>query len=382
MASPLVEVARLFLRLGLTSFGGPAAHTAFIRDEVVRRRRWLTDAEFLDLVAATNLIPGPNSTELAMHIGLRRAGLIGLLVAGASFIVPAFLMVLAIAVGYARYGATPDVTWLLAGVTPVVVAIIGDALGQMIAVTVRTPTAGLFLVLSAAASLLGAHELLVLLLSALLMLGLRRSRGNLRGVGSLALSAAGAGTSLVAGGVAPAAVAVPVSLTSMTLFFLKVGSVLFGSGYVLIAFLEADLVQRWQWLTPRQLLDAVAVGQFTPGPLFTTATFVGYLLGDLPGAVLATAGIFAPGFVFVAVTAPFIERLRSSPSLSALLDGVVLASLGLMTAVTVTLARQALASPARVLLAVLAVAVLLWRRPNTAWLVVGGGLVGWLASGL
>ena len=415
--APLRELAVLFLRLGVTAFGGPAAHIAMMRDEVVDRRRWLSDKEFLDLVAATNLIPGPNSTELAIHLGYRRGGLAGLALAGVCFILPAALIVAGIAWGYARYGETPQVGWLMYGIGPVVIAIVAQALVKLgqaaLSRWVYAPVGAAAL----AAAIGGVNELAVLAAGAAIGLALARRpsgpAGNaavltwlaalvaaptqlVRGTTPAASEAGGAtagaatsggaiagtalaGTAAAAGAAAGTAVAaVPFTLTGLALFFLKVGSVLFGSGYVLLAFLRADLVERWGWLTDQQLIDAITVGQVTPGPVFTTATFIGYLLGGWMGAALATAAIFAPGFFFVAVTQPLIPRLRASRALGGCLDGVVAASLGLMAAVTLQLTRAAVVDLPTSLIAVGAAVILFRWRPNSTWLILGGAAAGYL----
>jgi chromate transporter len=354
MRHRLTELAQLFLKLGTTAFGGPAAHIAMFEDEVVRRRGWLTHAEFLDLLAAANLIPGPNSTELAIHIGRQRAGTAGLLVAGICFILPAMLIVTACAWAYVTYGKLPQATGLLYGIKPVIIAIILQALWRLGRSAVRTSWLGLLGLAAAAFSLLGVHELIVLFGIGLLPV-LGRSRQP-----TLAIE--------------------PFSLGLLFLFFLKVGAVLFGSGYVLLAFLRADLVERWHWLTEAQLLDAIAIGQVTPGPLFTTATFIGYLLAGNAGGVLATVGIFLPAFVFVAVSGPFVPRLRASPVASAFLDGVIVASLGLMAVVTWQLGRAALVDWPTLLLAASAGLLLVRFRLNSAWLVLGGAAIGLLVK--
>ncbi|MYN65996.1 MAG: chromate efflux transporter [Acidobacteria bacterium] len=399
VAAPLRELAALFLRLGVTAFGGPAAHIAMMRDEVVDRRRWLSDKEFLDLVAATNLIPGPNSTELAIHLGYRRGGLAGLALAGVCFILPAALVVGCIAWAYARYGTTPQVGWLMYGIGPVVIAIVVQALVKLgqaaLSRWVYAPVGAAAVV----AALAGVNELAVLAAGGAIGLALAvRPSGPgssaavlawlialpaalahlLRGAAAAATQA-GATAGAAAGGLAAATgAAVPFTLTGLALFFLKVGSVLFGSGYVLLAFLRADLVERWGWLTDQQLIDAITVGQVTPGPVFTTATFIGYLLGGWAGAALATAAIFAPGFFFVAVTQPLIPRLRASRALGGCLDGVVAASLGLMAAVTWQLARAAVVDLPTALIVVAAAAALFLWRPNSTWLILGGAAAGWL----
>lgn len=384
--SPLRELAGLFLRLGATAFGGPAAHIAMMRAEVVERRKWLSDRAFLDLLAATSLIPGPNSTELAIHLGYLRAGLPGLLVAGACFILPAALIVGGIAWGYARYGETPAVGWLMYGIGPVVIAIVLQALVKLGRAALGRWAHGVIAAAALGAALGGVNELLLLAAGAAagLLLALGPGRGAAAGLW-LALAAlltrAVTGAAALASGALAAAEAAPFALSRLALFFLKAGSILFGSGYVLLAFLRADLVERWGWLTDQQLIDAVTVGQMTPGPVFTTATFIGYLLGGWVGAALATAAIFAPGFLLVAVTQPLIPRMRASRLLGGCLDGVVAASLGLMASVTWLLGRAALVDAPTVCLAAAATAVLLAWRPNATWLIAGGAAAGWLLRG-
>ena len=362
------KLARLFLLLGATAFGGPAAHIAMMHDQVVQRRRWLTDGEFTDLIAAVNLIPGPNSTELALHVGRRRAGLAGFLVSGFCFIVPAALIVSALAVIYVKYGRTPDARALLAGVSPVIVGIILHATIQLARSALKSTWLWTLAAVATVLSILRVNELAILLGGGLLAAG---TAGVLR---TAALLLAGT-TTTVAGA---AQVAASVSIAKLGLFFLKVGSILFGSGYVLIAFLRADLVDRWHWLTEQQLIDAIAVGQFTPGPLSTTATFVGYVVAGWPGAAVATAAMFLPAFVFVWITHPLIPRLRASAVLGGFLDGVVAASLGLMTAVAITLARGALTSPLWIVVCAASVVSMAIWRVNTVWLVVAGGIIGLL----
>lgn len=374
----LCELGGLFLRLGATAFGGPVAHIALMEDEVVRRRRWLTREELLDLIGAVNLIPGPNSTELAIHLGHRRAGWPGLLVAGTCFIAPAMGIVMLLAWAYVRYGALPVVSGLLWGIKPVIIAIVAQALWGFSRAAIKSVPLALVGAAALTASLLGVTELPILLGASLLMLlgrGVQEARaGKSPAVLPLALSL----QTVVAPAAGPLA-STAVGLGPLFLFFLKVGSVLFGSGYVLLAFLRADLVVRWHWLTETQLLDAVAVGQFTPGPVFTTATFIGYVLGGVPGAVVATVGIFLPAFVFVALSAPLLPRLRSSRRAAAVLDGVNVASLALMVSVTFLLGRSALTSWGTLGLALGSLLLLVRFRLNSAWLVLGGGLLGWLA---
>jgi chromate transporter len=369
----LAELAGLFLKLGTIGFGGPAAHIAMQRDEVVGRRGWLTEQEFLDLLGATNFIPGPNSTEMAIHIGYRRAGWPGLLVAGICFITPAALIVLALAWLYVGYGQTPTATSVLYGIKPVVVAIIAVAIYQL----GRTAIKGVLFVLVGLAvfvlALAGVNELALLAGGALLVAvvanraRLRRPPGTLA-VLPLALSAPAL--------LAQAGAADRVELPRLFWEFLKFGSVVFGSGYVLLAFLHGDLVDRLGWLTDQQLADAITVGQLTPGPVFTTATFIGYLLAGLPGAAVATIGIFGPSFVLVAATNPLVARVRRSSWAGSLLDGVNIAAVGLMAAVTLALGRAALVDPLTVALAVAALVVLVRWKLNSAWLIAAGAAVG------
>ncbi|MEI7732759.1 MAG: chromate efflux transporter [Verrucomicrobiota bacterium] len=373
----LREVAGLFLKLGTLSFGGPAAHTALMEDEVVRRRQWMTREEFLDLVGMTNLIPGPNSTELAIIIGRRRAGWPGLLVAGAGFILPAVFIVTFFAWMYVRFGALPQVHALLLGVKPVILAVVIQALWRLGNTAIKNCALGLLAAAAAALGFLGVHELVILFgigLLAVSYFSLKqrwKAGQTLMWSGLAALPMAGAGLPATA-----LAVAAPFTLGAMFLFFLKVGAVLYGSGYVLLAFLQADLVERWHWLTESQLLDAVAVGQFTPGPLFTTATFIGYVLGGLPGATLATLGIFLPAFLFVAISEPFLPRLRKNPSAGAFLDGLNVASLALMLVVTVQLTASTVVDWPSLVLALLAGWLLLRYKVNSVWLVLSGALAG------
>lgn len=372
----VAELARLFLKLGSIAFGGPAAHIAMMDEEVVRKRQWLTREQFLDLLGAVNLIPGPNSTEMAIHIGLLRAGWRGLIVAGTCFILPAMLIVLALAAAYVRYGALPEVVWLLYGVKPVIIAIVVQALWGLGTKAVKGPLTGGVGLAVAVLSLLGVNELLLLFGGGILVMAVAARRSAVTDRGGAAALAVPILFAASPASAAAAAAATPASLWTLTAFFLKVGSILFGSGYVLLAFLRADLVQRWGWLTDQQLIDAIAVGQFTPGPVFTTATFIGYVVAGLPGALLATFGIFFPSFVFVAASNPLIPRLRRSAWTAGFLDGVNVASLGLMATVTWHLARGALVDGVSVGLGLVATVLVFRLRANSAWLVLGGGLVG------
>jgi chromate transporter len=351
-----------------------------MEDEVVRRRRWLTREQFLDYLGATNLIPGPNSTELAIHIGQARAGWPGLLVAGAAFIVPAALMVGSLAWAYIRFGALPETAGILYGIKPVVIAVVIQALWGLGRSAVKSYSLATLGLAAGAATILGMHELLVLAAAAavgtIAVRPTRPGRGMLAaaslaatpGVFSVSTSAFAAGTAGVGA----------VNLGSLFGVFVKIGAVLFGSGYVLLAFLRADVVERLGWLTEQQLLDAVAIGQVTPGPVFTTATFVGYLVAGWSGAIVATVGIFLPAFVSVALSGPLVPRIRRSPIAGAALDGVIVASLALMAVVTWQLGQAALVDGVTVLLALVSALLLIRFRVNSAWLVAGGALVGLL----
>jgi chromate transporter len=371
MHKPIHEVATLFLKLGTTAFGGPAAHIAMMREEVVVRRKWLTDQAFLDLVGATNLIPGPNSTEMAIHLGYLRAGWRGLVLAGVLFILPAMLIVLAIAMLYTRYGTLPEIGALLYGIKPVMIAVVAQALWGLSRTAIRGPVLAVVGVAVLALYLLQFNEIALLVAGgiAITLLGWMRGQRGSGLVGVLALP----GSVIIAPLVATI---VPYSLGILFLTFLKIGSVLYGSGYVLLAFLRNDLVIRLGWLTDQQLLDAIAVGQFTPGPVFTTATFIGYLVGGIPGAFAATVGIFLPSFVFVWLLHALMARLQQSTLLRTFLDGVNVASLGLMAGVLWELGRAAIVDVPTAVLALVAAVLLIRFKVNTTFLIVGGALVG------
>lgn len=380
LKGPLRELAGLFLRLGCTAFGGPAAHIAMMEEEVVRRKQWMTRQEFLDLLGATNLIPGPNSTEMAIHIGYRRGGWPGLLVAGACFIVPATILVGCLAWAYVTFGKLPQAAALLYGVKPVVFAIVVQAMWRLARMAVKTPLLGVVGVASLGFILMGASELAILAAAGTLLgfVGWFRSRGARRVTTALVLGAMAL--------VTVAAEFVPTTwlyrrppartVGALFLYFAKIGSVLYGSGYVLLAFLQTDLVAHWHWLTARQLLDAVAAGQVTPGPVFTTATFIGYILAGPAGAACATLGIFLPAFFFCAISGPLVPRVRRSAVAGAFLDGVNVASLALMAGVTWALARAAVIDVVTVVLAVVSALILFRYRVNSGWLVLGGAAVG------
>lgn len=385
----LSTLAWLFLRLGATAFGGPAAHIAMMQNEVVRKRRWMTEQEFLDLISACNLIPGPNSTEMAIHIGHRQAGWPGLLVAGISFILPAATIVLAVAWAYVQYSTVPAVSHVMNGIKPIVIAIILQALISLSRAALKTTSVRALCF----AVLLGCfffdNELVLLLTGGAASL-VWASRARQAPIGAPAHIIAVLGGLLFLAFLAffiggshdqfAGSQTESFSLEKLFWYFAKIGSVLYGSGYVLLAFLRSDLVEQWHWLSASQLLDATAVGQVTPGPVFTTATFIGYLLGGLPGAFLATLGIFLPAFVFVAITGPFIQKLRESKIAGATLDGINSASLALMAFVTIQLARDSLTQPIFIVEALVGAFVLWKLNINRTWLIVLGSVVGLIAG--
>jgi chromate transporter len=380
----LAELALFFLRLGTTAFGGPAAHIAIMEDELVRRRKWLSREKFLDLLGASNLIPGPSSSELAIHIGYLRAGWMGLVVGGACFILPAAILVACIAWAYVRFGHLPAVAALLYGVKPVVVAVILQALWGLGRTAVKSRLLAAAGAICVALSFLGVNALLILagtgaMAASLHAFSQARKEHRGAGLGAFVLLRRNVRVKLawlfpVAG--AGAASTLGPGMWALFLAFLKIGSVVFGSGYVLLAFLRADLVVHRAWVTDAQLVDAVAVGQVTPGPVFTTATFIGYLLRGPAGAVVATIAIFLPAFVLVAISGPLIPLIRRSATAGAFLDGVNVASLALMAAVSYQLGRSAIVDWLTIGLAVASAVLLLRFRINSAWLVLGGALAG------
>lgn len=385
----LRELSALFLKLGAISFGGPAAHIALIEEEIVRKREWVTRQQFLDMLGAANLIPGPTSTELAINVGFVRAGWAGLCVAGACFILPAALITGAFAWTYVRFGTRTQAVSVLAGVKAAVIAVIAIAIWRLGKTAVKDAGLAGLGVISLAAFFLGVNPIAILFGGGLLgMLArritkLRRSAASiflpfprstarisvlwLRWFGTVTLATTGA------------AVARP-SIGSIALFFLKVGAVLYGGGYVLLAFLEQGLVRQHAWLTQQQLLDAVAIGQFTPGPVLSTATFIGYILGGTRGAAVATVGIFLPSFFYVALLAPVLFRLRQSPWMAAFLDSANVCAVALMAGVTLRLAADALRGWPAWAIALVSLAVLLRWRLTPAWIVLGGGIAGLLLA--
>lgn len=361
----LGEVALAFLKLGVIGFGGPAAHIALMRREFVEERHWLDEDRFLELFGASNLIPGPSSTELGMMLGYLRAGWVGLLVAGACFIAPAMTIVLILASVYVRYGSMPATGWVLAGVAPVMISIIADALWQLGRRALKTMPLAAVGIVVLVLYLLGVYPI-VLLFGGALVVMLGRHAGKLRGH-AMFLLPVGAAT---------------VPLRSIFLEFLKLGAIVYGSGYVLLAFLRGDVVQQLHWLSDGHLVDAVAIGQVTPGPVFTTATFIGYLLAGVPGGITATVAIFLPSFVFAGLVYSLLPRLRRSTWAGAFLDGVTVCGLGLMAGVSIQLGRVAITGVLTAALAVVAFVILRRYQPNSAWLVLGGALIGLAARGL
>lgn len=394
------EVVRLCGKLGVIAFGGPAAHIAMLEDEAVTRRKWLSRDHFLDLVGATNLIPGPNSTEMMIHVGYQRAGWPGLLAAGISFVLPAVVLSTLLAWVYVKYGMLPAVQPLLMGIKPAVLAVILGALWRL-GRTASKPNAamqtrivlGIIGIAVAVAVYLGAPVIWSLVAGGVLGMAALRGMGGLRGAAALLalLALPDSRFNLPWAEVSPSSVlkwtalvaASTVSgltLGALGLFFLKVGSVLYGSGYVLVAFLEDELVHTNGWLTQQQLLDAIAIGQFTPGPVLSTAAFIGYVLAGVPGAAVSAAAIFAPSFVFVAILNPIVPRLRRSAWMAAFLDAVNVSAVGLMAAVLVRLTADVVTGwPAAVIALLAAAAVLRWRV-SSAWVVIGGALLGWPLS--
>lgn len=394
LGGELRELALLFARLGATAFGGPLAHIAMMEDEVVTRRKWLDRQHFLDLIGATNLIPGPNSTEVAIHIGALRAGWPGLIVAGTCFILPAMLIVLCLAWLYKEYGYTPQASSILYGVKPVVMAIVAQALWKLAQTAIKGAFTVAITVAAIGGILLGVSEIVILAVAALigLVIGFIRHRGTDdkgQSAGDITAEtspspndamqdeaeAVSRRAPLLLLTLAPAASASPTLLT-LFLVFLKIGSILYGSGYVLIAFLRADFVQRTGWLTDRQLLDAVAMGQITPGPVSTTATFIGYQLAGVPGALVATLGIFLPSFCFVGLLFVLMDRIRNSPPLRHFLDAVNAASLALMAVVTVQLMLPSLPDIFTRVVALVSLVILARTKLNSVWLVAAGAGLG------
>ncbi|MBP0019728.1 MAG: chromate efflux transporter [Cyanobacteria bacterium SBLK] len=384
MEARSLELARFFLKLGTIGFGGPAVHLGMMEEEVVERRQWLTREHFLDLVGATNLIPGPNSTEMAIHIGYSYGGVVGLAVAGISFIAPAVLTTGILAWLYVNFGTLPAFEPLLYGIKPAVLAVIGGALWRLGKKALKSRSLLVIAGLAIALLLLGANEVIALLIGGFVGMLWLRWQSPPNNVAEWAIAT----LNLTAAGRASATIeATTPALWQLGLFFLKVGAILFGSGYVLIAFLEGELVGQG-WLNQQQLLDAIAIGQFTPGPMLSTSTFIGYIILGIPGATVATLGIFLPSFLLVAILNPIVPLLRKSPWSSAFLDAVNASAVALMIVVTIRLLRSIIWQPNLglpfdpvVLSIAICGAIALFRfRLGPVWLVLGGAILGYLSS--
>lgn len=369
----LLEVCLVFLRLGTLSFGGPAAHIAMMEDEFVQKRQWLERGKFLELVGASNLIPGPTSTELAIYIGYLKAGWPGLIGAGVFFILPAMLIVLFLAHIYVLYGELPQVSFALYGVKPVIVAIIAQAIWNLGKTAVKDVPSGLIGGMALGLSFFVVNPLFLLMLSGVAMIAIKRAHKIKMNVFFAPLLAL---VDVTKNEAVQAAAGAKLSLAALFVTFFKIGAVLYGSGYVLLAFLWKDFVQNYQVLTSQQLLDAVAIGQVTPGPVFTTATFIGYVIAGIPGAIVATIAIFLPSFVFVPVISIFLSKIKNSAIASDFLAGVIVASLALMASVTWTLAMSSVIDWLTALLAMLSCIAIFKYRVNTTWLIFGGGAIG------
>jgi chromate transporter len=373
----LREIAIVFFKLGTIAFGGPAAHIAMMDDEIVKKRKWIDKDKFLDLLGATNLIPGPNSTELAIHIGYERGGWLGLIIAGAAFILPAMFIVLSFAIAYVTYGELPEISGILYGIKPVIIAIVLQALIRLGQTAIKSKLTAIVGIAVIILSFLGINEILLLFFTGLLMIIVS---GTLKFNKPKLLSFIPISAFVGSPGAPQNLQTMGMGLTTIFLSFLKIGSVLYGSGYVLLAFLESEFVTKYNILTSQQLLDAVAVGQFTPGPVFTTATFIGYLIQGVPGAILATIGIFLPAFVFVGLLNPIVPKLRNSKVLSKALDGVNVASWGLMAVVSWKLGVSAIIDLTTATLAAISLFVVFRFKINSAWIVLAGGVAGFALS--
>lgn len=362
------EIFKIFLKLGTTAFGGPAAHVAMMEEELVNKREWLTREKFLDLYSATNLIPGPNSTELAIHISFEYGGVLGLFIGGISFILPALLIVLSLAFAYVKYGALPELVGVLDGIKPVIISIVLMALYRLGKSLLKNKLNIVLFTFSLVLVFLGLGEISILLYTGLLMYLYSFYKNKINSFNPFGLLLLGATVNNTMG-----------KMSSYKVFgiFLKIGSVLYGSGYVLLAFLESEFVNKYGVITQRELLDAVAVGQFTPGPVFTTATFIGYLIKGFSGAIAATIGIFLPSFLLVWLINPYINKLRNSKAFSGILDGVNVASLALMAGVIIKLGYNSINSILSLILFIISFGILYKTKINSAYLIFVGGLIGY-----
>jgi chromate transporter len=368
----LKEVALLFLRIGATAFGGPAVYIAIMQRETVRNRHWLSDQEYLDMVGAANIIPGPNATEMALYLGLVRAGWSGYAAAGLLFIIPGMLATLALAWVYVTYGSLPQVGWVLYGVKPVVIAIVVQALWDLGRKAVKNPLTAIVGIAVVVFYFFKLNEIALLFAGAAIVL-LYQSGQHFIKNGFPALLAA---PIVKIPAVIVTAIAAPFSQTTLFLTFLKIGAVLYGSGYVLVAFFNSEFVEKLGWITHHQLLDAIAVGQITPGPIASSATFIGYLMGGWQSALLATLAFFIPSFIFVALISRIMPYLRKKWWSGSFLDGVNVASLGLMTAVTWELGRAGVIDWFTIALAIGALFLVFRYKVNSTWLILGGALLG------
>lgn len=354
----LKEVIKVFFKLGILAFGGPAAHIAMMEDEIIEKRKWTSRERFMDLIGTTNLIPGPNSTELAILLGYERAGLMGLILAGISFILPAMAITIIFAFLYVKYGSIPEISHILNGIKPVIVAMILHALLRLSKSIIKKKSHIILALFAAGIYLLGIGEIPLLILSGLiimLMSNRDKIKNNIRAIE-------------------------PISLSLIFLTFFKIGSVLYGSGYVLLAFLETEFIEKLGVLTMPQLIDSVAAGEFTPGPVFTTSTFIGYLLKGLPGAIIATLGIFLPSFIIVLLINPIIPKLRSSSWASGMLDGINIASLVLMAIVTMKLGIASLTGWLTIGIFTISLYIQSKFKISSAFLVLAGGLIGFISG--
>lgn len=382
------DLIRLFLRLSLTAFGGPIAHIAMAEDEIVTRRGWLTREHYLDLVAATNLIPGPNSTEVMIHVGYVTKGIPGALVAGACFIVPAFLLTLILAVLYSTTGQIPQIEAILWGIKPVIVAIIANVGYRLALTALKNRALWVLFAASVAVVILTPVPEVIVMVAAGVIYGLYVTgmSGSVAALIAL-LPDLTHRTPTLNPLLLQTALAAPPSLWNIFFYFFKIGSVLFGSGYVLISYIQQDVVNGFGWLNGRQLLDAVAIGQLTPGPVSTTVAVVGYIIAGVPGAIAGTLGIFLPCFILVILTAPLIPKMRQSKFLGGFLSGV---NAGVIAAILVTLIELTGAalrtldgttwSPVAILLALITLGLLIRYKVNATWLILLGGIVGLAAS--
>lgn len=347
------EITKTFIKLGCLAFGGPAAHIAMMDEEIIEKKKWISREKFIDFMGATNLIPGPNSTEMVIYLGLQRGGVLGLFNAGISFIVPAMTIIMIFGFFYLEYGTIPQVASILNGIKPVIIAIVIQALYRLGKSLIKNKFTLIFGLLIGSIYFLGINEIPLLFLAGLIMMLIK----NRNKIEDRFFS---------------------ISLPMVFIIFLKIGSVLYGSGYVLLAFLEAEFVERFGALTTTQIIEAVAIGQFTPGPVFTTATFIGYLLNGFPGAILATIGIFLPAFILVLILNPILDKVRKSSWISGILDGINIASLVLMFSVTIKLAKSSIVDINTFLIFAVSYFLIVKLKINSALVIFGGGFIGWI----